>query len=123
MIRHGSYLHQGIPGPRCGSSHRECVLLVHTMTASSPQINSPREAPRVSQTDADDRTRVLVEVALDRHPFCRACGQPTTVIQEDGALWLECVSYERPRHPLLRLVTADFTFGHDRELLLESLAA
>lgn len=123
MIRHGSYLHQGIPGPRCGSSHRECELLVHTMTASPSQINSSREAPGFSRSDADDRARVLVELALDRHPYCRACGQPTTVVQADGALWLECASWQRPRHVLIRLVTVDFTFGHDRELLLESLAA
>jgi hypothetical protein len=34
----------------------------------------------------------LIEHALDTDPFCPACGEPTTIKDDDGRLWLVCTA-------------------------------
>ncbi len=57
----------------------------------------------------------VIESAIDNQPFC-ACGSGMTVVDHEGALWLECSRHDEERHGLLSRVWA--LFGHDRRLLL-----
>jgi hypothetical protein len=52
-----------------------------------------------------DRARALdvVERALERDPFCPACGASTTIIDQDGDLVLCCVSTIEPRGVMARI--------------------
>jgi hypothetical protein len=57
----------------------------------------------------------FIESAIDQDPFC-ACGAGMTVVEHDGALWLECVRHDDRPHGLASRIWS--LFGHDRRLLL-----
>jgi hypothetical protein len=71
----------------------------------------------------DDRARDLIELGVTRRPDCRRCGAPTSVVEHDDGLWLECTAIRRPSHPLLRLLDGVIGPTHDRELLIDGEAA
>jgi hypothetical protein len=67
-----------------------------------------------------DRTGMieLIEDAESHTPFC-SCWAPMVPAVRDGALWLECSARPEPRRGFLsRLVSLDWAFSHDRQLLL-----
>jgi len=70
-----------------------------------------------------DRARDLIELGMTRRPYCRQCGAPTTVVEHDDGLWLECTAIRRPSHPLLRLLDSALGPTHDRQLLIDREAA
>ena len=57
----------------------------------------------------------VIETAIDQNPYC-ACGAGMTVVEHDGALWLECVRHDEERRGLASRIWS--LFGHDRRLLL-----
>ena len=73
--------------------------------------------------DFDRQVVALVERAMDDSPLCSRCGQPMTVNDDAGRLWLTCTALDRPRSRFGRVV--DVLVGHDRELIadLAELAA
>lgn len=66
-----------------------------------------------------DRTAVirLVEDALDRRPYCPACGRATTIHDEAGSLFLECPAVH-PGEGLRSRLTAAI-MGHLHESLVD----
>lgn len=56
-----------------------------------------------------------IESAIDQTPFC-ACGAGMTVVEHDGALWLECIRHDEARRGVVARLWS--LFGHDRRLLL-----
>jgi len=72
---------------------------------------------------SENRARDIIEIGMNRRPYCRACGEPTTVVEHHDGLWLECVATPRPNHRLLRLLDGMFGVAHDRQLLIDGVAA
>ena len=65
-----------------------------------------------------------IEDAMRAAPFCRYCWSHTTVVERDGALWLECSTLEHRQTSLRSLVTLDFPSRHtQREIMGLSQAA
>jgi hypothetical protein len=61
----------------------------------------------------------LIEDSLADDPRC-TCGAPMTVVELDGALWLDCSVRPRPGRTLLaRVASFDWLRFHDRRLLLD----
>ena len=56
-----------------------------------------------------------IESAIDNTPFC-ACGAGMTVVEHDGALWLECIHHDEETRGFVARMWS--LFGHDRSLLL-----
>ena len=48
-----------------------------------------------------DRAREVIEWALQSHDLCAVCGQPMSITELGGDLWIECTSL-RSRHGLRR---------------------
>jgi hypothetical protein len=57
----------------------------------------------------------FIEDAIDQDPFC-ACGAGMTVVEHDGAMWIECVRHDDETRGLVSRIWS--LFGHDRRLLL-----
>ena len=57
----------------------------------------------------------FIEISIDQTPFC-ACGAGMTVVEHDGALWLECSRHDDDRRGIAARIWS--LFGHDRRLLL-----
>ena len=55
-----------------------------------------------------DRAKALdlIESALDTDPYCPVCGAPTTVVDRDGRLMLECSAASAPDGLFARLGAA-----------------
>jgi hypothetical protein len=70
-----------------------------------------------------DRARDLIELGLNRRPYCRQCGEPTTIVDHRDGLWLECTAIRRPSHPLMKLLEGAIGRTHDRQLLIDRDAA
>ena len=64
-----------------------------------------------------------IETELERRPFCTQCGQPNTVTEHDGALWLECSALGEHRGGLRALLSFDLASFHTRRRILELAAA
>jgi len=65
-----------------------------------------------------------IEDAMRVSPFCRYCWSPTTVVERDAALWLECSTLEHRQTSLRSLVTLDFPSRHtQREIVALRSAA
>ncbi len=47
-------------------------------------------------------------------PVCDQCGSPTTVVERDNALWIECPTLASRRSGLRSLLTLDFASLHTR---------
>ena len=61
----------------------------------------------------------LIERAHDAQPFC-GCGRHTTLVDRDGAIWLECSSLEETREGAFARALSVITAGaHTRELVLD----
>jgi hypothetical protein len=59
-----------------------------------------------------------IEDAMRVSPFCHFCWSPTTVIERDEALWLDCSTLSEPRGGLRALLTLDFPSRHtQREIV------
>jgi hypothetical protein len=70
-----------------------------------------------------DRARDLIELGMTRRPYCRTCGQPTTVVEHSDGLWLECTAIRHPSRLLLRLLDGAIGVAHERQLLIDRDAA
>jgi len=64
-----------------------------------------------------------VEDATRVSPFCRYCWSPTTVVERDEALWLECATLAEPRGGLRALLTLDFPSRHTQHEIVALRAA
>lgn len=53
-----------------------------------------------------------IEEAVRVTPFCAYCSSPTTVVERDEALWLECWTLENRPTGLRALLTLDFASRH-----------
>ena len=62
-----------------------------------------------------------IEDAERVSPFCQQCGRPTTVVERDHALWLECSDLPRRRGCLASLLR--FASLHTRRPIVELGAA
>ena len=60
-----------------------------------------------------------IEDALSKSPYCKQCGQPNTIAERDGALWLECSSIAHPRSRLQTLLRFDFASFHTQRPVVE----
>jgi hypothetical protein len=60
----------------------------------------------------------LLEREEREEPFC-SCGAPTVPVARDGALWLECASFRRPKSLVHRLLHLDFSAGHTHRIITE----
>ncbi len=67
----------------------------------------------------DQNTLALIEAAQAATPWCAACGQPTTVVDRDGELWLECLTLTEDRAPLAAALHAIAPHEHSRLLSAE----
>ena len=59
-----------------------------------------------------------IEDAMRVSPFCRFCWSPTTVIERDEALWLDCSTLSEPRGGLRALLTLDFPSRHTQRQIV-----
>ena len=57
----------------------------------------------------------FIESAIDDTPFC-SCGAGMTVVEHDGAMWLECSRHDESASGIVARIWS--LFGHDRRLLL-----
>jgi hypothetical protein len=66
-----------------------------------------------------DNTRMLelIESALEGDPFCPICGAPTTIVDDDGRLWLVC-SASTAQHTFLGRLAATIR-PHERQLVVD----
>lgn len=65
-----------------------------------------------------------IEDAVRVTPFCTYCWSPTTVIERDETLWLECSTLENRTIGLRMLLSLDFASRHTlREIVALSEAA
>jgi hypothetical protein len=65
-----------------------------------------------------------IEDAQTTSPYCVQCGQPTTIIERDQVLWLECTSLAHRRGRLQSLLRLDFATFHTQRRVVElSVAA
>jgi hypothetical protein len=71
----------------------------------------------------DQQVVERVEDAVDKSPFCRQCGQPTTIAERAHVLWLECTSLATPRSRLESILRFDFASFHTQRPVLELCAA
>ena len=67
--------------------------------------------------------RTRIEDAWRVQPTCEACGEPTTVIVRDDAVWVECPVVDRPRGRLERALRLDFTRPHTQRSIADLGAA
>jgi hypothetical protein len=56
-------------------------------------------------------------------PFCTYCWSPTTIVERDGALWLECSTLSERRGGLRALLTLDFASRHTQREIATLRAA
>jgi hypothetical protein len=82
----------------------------HTMTIRT--MTTPTGI--ASRTDADVN-RDRIETAWRDHPYCRDCGQPTTIEARDGGLWIECIAL-RDLTGIRRALSAAFHERHAIEV-------
>ena len=59
----------------------------------------------------------LIEHALVGDPFCSVCAAPTTIVNDDGRLWLVCSAASAPVGRLARLSAA--ALPHERSLVVD----
>ena len=65
-----------------------------------------------------------IEDAQVTSPYCVQCGEPTTITERDGVLWLECTSLANRRSRLQSLLRLDFATFHTQLRVVElSVAA
>jgi hypothetical protein len=65
-----------------------------------------------------------IEDAVRVTPFCTYCWSPTTVVERDETLWLECSTLENRPTSLRALLTLDFASRHTmREIMALHQAA
>jgi hypothetical protein len=59
-----------------------------------------------------------IENAVRVSPFCRYCWSPTTVVERNETLWLDCSTLSERRGGLRALLTLDFPSRHtQREIV------
>jgi hypothetical protein len=61
----------------------------------------------------------LIEDAERRHPLCEQCGLPTTVLEQDESLWLECSGLASRPGGLRSLLRLDFASLHTRRAIAD----
>lgn len=65
-----------------------------------------------------DRSAIsIIEAALDRNPFCRACGASTTVRADGRRVLVQCGAADEPRGALGRLLYA--LVPHERLVVID----
>lgn len=65
----------------------------------------------------------LIEGAAREKPYCEQCGEPTVIVERDGALVLQCASLRQPRTRLQSLLRLDFASLHTRAEIADLSAA
>lgn len=66
----------------------------------------------------DDSVLVAVEDALRRPAYC-GCGSPQRIETHDGAIWLECVAFERPTRLPKGLALFVRDIAHERKHVID----
>ncbi len=61
-----------------------------------------------------------IEQAQTDTPYCKTCGQPTTIAERDDVLWIECSTLSEPRSPWQSLRRFDFPSFHLRRQVVEA---
>ena len=78
----------------------------------------------VTAVEANVAALEAIERAERSTPFC-TCGEPTSPVGRDGAVWLQCISLnDEPKGgPVARLLRAITEPAHVREVIIEDQAA
>jgi hypothetical protein len=67
----------------------------------------------------NDRMVDMIERANDANPWC-SCGLHTRPVGREGAVWLECVSFTKPKEGrLARFLAALTAHTHVRERIVD----
>jgi hypothetical protein len=59
----------------------------------------------------------LIERSLGTDPYCSVCAAPTTIVDDDGRLWLVCSAASAPVGRMARLSAA--VLPHERRLVVD----
>jgi len=64
-----------------------------------------------------------IEDAARTTPFCDQCGRHTVIVEQGGALWLECSSLAQRPSRLRSILTLDFASLHTRRAMAQAAVA